>query len=119
MRRYTVGQQRVPVSRMKNQTERTKNMEQYYIIRTKSAGVFFGNIKERNGSEVTLTNVRRIWYWEGACSLSQLAVDGTKKPNGCKFTLTVPEMTVLGVIEIIPCSETATNIIKGVAEWKI
>lgn len=34
-------------------------MEQYYIIRTESAGVFFGNIKERNGSEVTLTNVRR------------------------------------------------------------
>ena len=92
--------------------------EQYYIIRADRAGVFAGNIKERNGSEVTMTNVRRIWYWDGAASLSQLAVDGTSNAKECKFTVTVPEMTVLGVIEIIPCTEKAETSIKGVAEWK-
>ncbi len=46
---------------------------QYYIIRTERAGVFAGNIKERNGNEATLTDVRRLWYWHGAASLSQLA----------------------------------------------
>ena len=93
--------------------------EQYYIIRADRAGVFAGNIKERNGSEVTMTNVRRIWYWDGAASLSQLAVDGTSNSKECKFTVTVPEMTVLGVIDIIPCTEKAETSIKGVAEWKI
>lgn len=93
-------------------------MEKYYIVRAKEAGVFAGNIKERNGDEVTMTNVRRLWYWDGACSLSQIAVDGTKKPENCKFTVTVPEMVILGAIEIIPCSYVAEHSIKAVKEWK-
>ncbi len=91
--------------------------EKYYIVRADRAGVFAGNIKERNGSEVTMTNVRRIWYWDGAASLSQLAIDGTSKPKECKFTKTVEEMTILGVIEIIPCTAKAEKIIKEVSEW--
>lgn len=94
-------------------------MEKYYIVRADRAGVFAGNIKERNGGEVTMTNVRRIWYWDGAASLSQMAVEGVKKPQNCKFTVTVPEMTILGVIEIIPCTDEAEKNIKGVPEWKI
>lgn len=90
----------------------------YYIVRADRAGVFAGNIKERNGSEVTMTNVRRLWYWDGAASLSQLATEGVSKPNNCKFTVTVPEMTILGVIEIIPCTTMAEDVIKGVREWK-
>ena len=93
-------------------------MEQFYIIRCDSAGVFFANIKERNGSEAVLTNCRRLWFWNGACSLSQLAVDGTCTPKDCKFSVTVPEMTVLGVIEVIPCTEKACESIKAVKEWK-
>jgi hypothetical protein len=89
-----------------------------FIVRTDRAGVFFGEIKERNGSEVTMQNVRRLWYWDGAASLSQLAVDGTSKPNNCKFTITVDEMIILGVIEIIPCTEKAIKNIEGVKEWK-
>lgn len=92
--------------------------EQYYIIRADRAGVFFGRIKERRGGEIDLTDVRRIWYWDGACSLSQLATEGTKKPKECKFTVTVPEMTVLGVIEVIPCTDAAVVSIMAVKEWK-
>lgn len=94
-------------------------MEKYYIVRADRAGVFAGNIKERNGDEVTMTNVRRIWYWDGAASLSQMAIDGVKKPQNCKFTVTVPEMIILGVIEIIPCTDEAEKNIKGVPEWKM
>lgn len=89
-----------------------------YIIRADRAGVFFGKIKERNGSEVTMTDVRRLWYWDGAASLSQLATEGVKAPRNCKFTVYVPEMTILGVIEIIPCSTIAEDSIKGVSVWK-
>lgn len=92
--------------------------EQYYIVRSDRAGVFFGKIKERIGSEVTMTDVRRIWYWSGAASLSQLAVEGTKNPKNCKFTIYAPEMTILGVIEIIPCTDKAEASIKGVPEWR-
>ena len=94
------------------------NDNTYYIVRADRAGVFAGNIKERIGSEVTMTNVRRLWYWDGAASLSQMAVDGVSKPGKCKFTVTVPEMTILGVVEIIPCSEKAEKIIKAVPEWR-
>ncbi len=88
------------------------------IIRADRAGVFFGTLKEKNGNEVRLADVRRIWYWDGAASLSQLAVDGTTRPTNCKFTVTVPEMAVLGVIEITPCSDKAIKSIEGVAEWR-
>lgn len=91
---------------------------QKYIIRSDRAGVFYAEIKERRGSEADLVNARRLWYWDGAASLSQLAVEGVTAPRNCKFTVTVPEMTVLGVIEVIPCTEAAVKSIDGVAEWK-
>lgn len=93
--------------------------KQFYIIRADRAGVFFARIKERSGGEAVLTDCRRLWYWDGAASLSQLATDGTSKPRNCKFSVTVPEMTVLGVIEIIPCSDSAVKSIQGVAEWRV
>jgi hypothetical protein len=91
----------------------------FYIVRADRAGVFFGRINERVGSEVTMTDVRRLWYWNGACSLSQMAVEGVKEPRTCKFTVVVPEMTILGVIEIIPASEAAVKSIGGVKPWKL
>lgn len=94
-------------------------MEQYYIIRCDRSGVFFGEIAERNGGEVTIRNARRLWYWDGAASLSQLAVDGTMKPRNCKFTVTVSSITVLDAIEILPCTTKAKESIMGVAEWKM
>lgn len=93
-------------------------MGKYYIVRGDRSGVFAGNIKERNGSEVTITDVRRLWYWAGACSISQLALDGTAKPEDCKFTVTLDEITILDAIEIIPCTNKAEKSIRGVAEWK-
>lgn len=91
---------------------------QKVIVRTEKAGVFYGEIKERNGSEAVMTNARCLWYWDGAASLMQLAMDGVTKPLDCKFTVYVPEITLLGVIEIIPCTDKAIQSIEGVTEWK-
>lgn len=93
--------------------------EQYYIVRSYRAGVFAGYIKDRNGSEVTMTDARRIWYWAGAASLSQLSQDGVKRPGECKFAMTVPEMTIFDVIEIIPCTDVAETCIKAVPVWRV
>lgn len=94
-------------------------MKQKSIIRTEKAGVFFGEIKQRNGQEATITNCRRLWYWKGANSLSQLATEGVRYPRECKFTVTVDEMTVIGVIEIIPCTEKAIESINSVPVWNL
>ena len=91
----------------------------YYIVRCEAAGVFAGHIKSRAGREVTMTDVRRIWYWAGAASLSQMAVEGVKRPENCKYTITVPEILLLDAIEILPCSEAAETSILGVPEWRV
>ena len=93
--------------------------KEYYIVRGDRSGVFFGKIKERNGREVTMTEVRRLWYWEGAASISQLAKDGTCRPENCKFTVTVDEILVLDAIEIDKCTEKAVKSILEVTEWRI
>lgn len=94
------------------------NNEKYYIVRGDKSGVFAGNIKERNGKEVLMTNVRRLWYWDGASSISQLAQEGTVAPSNCKFSVVVDEILVLDAIEIDTCTTKAEKSIKGVAEWK-
>jgi hypothetical protein len=89
----------------------------YVIVRTYSAGVFSGNLESRNGQEVVLKNARRIWYWSGAASLSQLAMDGTSDPSNCKFPCEVNRIELLQVIEIIDVTEKAEKSIKNVPVW--
>ena len=91
---------------------------EYCIVRTYSAGVFAGYVESREGKEVKLRNARRIWYWEGAASLSQLAMQGTSKPEGCKFPCEVTEVTLTEAIEIIPCTEQARQSIAEVEVWE-
>lgn len=90
----------------------------YCIVRTYSAGVFAGILASRDGKEAIMTDARRIWYWSGAASLSQLAVDGTSDPKNCKFPVALPEILVTEVIEIIPATEKAEKSIREVPVWK-
>lgn len=91
----------------------------YVIIRAQGAGVFAGELIAKNGTEVTLKNSRRLWYWSGAASLSELAVRGTSRPNDCKFPVTVPEQDITGVLEVLTCTPAARASIEGVKEWSI
>ena len=94
------------------------NIGKKVIIRGDRSGVEFGTLVAQDGREVTLANARRIWYWDGAASLSQLATDGTSNPADCKFTVTVESITVLDAIEIIPCTDKAIRSIEEVPAWK-
>ena len=89
------------------------------IIRGSRSGVFFGTLTAREGSEVELQNCRRLWYWDGACSISQLAVDGVSKPKSCKFTVSVESIVITDVIEIMPCTDSAVANIESVHIWKM
>ena len=90
----------------------------YVIVRTYSAGVFAGELESRNGQEVVLRYARRLWYWAGAASLSQLAMEGVKKPKECKFPCEVDRVELLQAIEILDCTEDAQVSIAGVEIWK-
>ena len=91
--------------------------KRFVVVCTEFRGVFAGYVKGRNGNEAELVNSRRLWKWSGAASLSELSQKGVSKPAQCKFPCEMPEQTVLGVIEIIKCSQEAIDSIKGVPEW--
>ena len=95
-----------------------KNNLPYVIVRTYSAGVFAGELAERSGKEARLLNARRLWYWKGAASLSELANLGVACPSECKFPAEVPRVHLFGVIEILDCSKAAKASIAGVPIWK-
>jgi len=89
----------------------------YCIVRTRSAGVFAGTLVWRVGDECCLDNGRRLWRWEGAASLSQLATDGTSLPLKCKFPCEVARVVLLGVIEILDVTPAAQDSIRKVPIW--
>lgn len=91
----------------------------YVIVRSKDAGAFAGYLKNRDDGEVTLLKSRRLWYWDGAASLSQLSVDGVSKPKNCKFPCEIKgEHEIIGVCEIIPCTRKAQKSINKVKIWR-
>lgn len=93
-------------------------MDERKIVRTNRAGVFFGKIEKKEGNTVTLSNARRLWYWEGAASLSELAQHGTANSSECKFPCSVDEVEIYDVLEILSVTPEAAASIDGVKEWK-
>lgn len=112
------GKEYVLASSVKNVKRESIEAKKYVIVRTYSAGVFAGYLKSRKGKEVVLQDARRIWYWKGAASLSQLSIDGTSSPGECKFPAAVDEVLLTEVIEILPVTVKAKASILGVKEWK-
>lgn len=121
MKKITIdGITYVPESELSKNTKmaKGKNKMKYVIARTYSAGVFAGYLEKRVGREVILRDARRLWYWEGAASLSQLAMSGTSLPDKCKFPESVDRVELLEAIEILDVSEAAQNSINSVKVWK-
>ena len=109
MRKATVGSQGKVAG---------KATRPYVIVRGDKFGAFAGTLESRQGDEVELSTARRLWYWDGAASLSQLAMEGVKAPQNCKFPCPVASIVLLGVIELIPCTDLARGIIESVPVWQ-
>lgn len=107
----------IPKTEGNKEAEKLDGMP-YCLVRTYSAGVFAAFIEKREGKEATLRQARRIWYWDGAASLSQLANDGTSKPENCKFPASVDKIEVTEVVEVLYCTEKAKASIEGVKVWQ-
>jgi len=96
--------------------------KKYVIVRAKDSGCHAGYLESSKSVELTTSAVlfhcRRLWYWSGAASLSQLAMEGVSKPDECKFAMAVDKITVFGVCEIIETTKRAQDCIEAVKEWK-
>ena len=101
------------------------------IVRTYSGGVFaVSAIEDRretlNGSiwQVSTVDVhgklrdaRRLWYWDGAESLSELAQRGPSNPGSCKFPVAVDGIEVEQIVEVLPVTDQAAAAINAVPIW--
>lgn len=114
------GKEYVLKSSIKQQQNRAKPKGNciYAIVRSYSAGVFAGYIGKIENRQATIYNARRIWYWDGASTLSQLSQEGTTKPQNCKFHMEVPEVILTDICEVIPATEKAKSSIDGVKVWQ-
>jgi hypothetical protein len=101
------------------ETSFNENGLKYVLIRGDRSGAFAGFLKEKSedSKRVILTKSRRLWAWYGAASLSQLAIEGVKRPKECKFPCEMHTQEITDVIEIIDCTEQAFNSIKSVPVW--
>lgn len=84
------------------------------IVRTFSAGVHFGYLARREGKEVDLIKSRRIWSWQGANTLSEIATLGL---DSKRSRVAVPvSITLTEAIEIIDCTDAGVQSIEA-AQW--
>lgn len=94
--------------------------KEYCLIRGRDSGVFAGYVESvsDDGKQVVLLNARRLWYWDGAASLSQLAMEGVSKPQNCKFPREMAKVRITDAIEIISVTDEAKESISKVAIWE-
>ena len=88
------------------------------IIRTYSAGVWFGTLSQKAGNEVVLTNARRLWRWWAKESISLSAVANYGIIEEKSKIAPAVEGVWLEAIEIIPTTEIATKSISGAKDAK-
>ena len=107
------------VTYVKKNEQAMEDGKPYVIVRGQSSGVFAGILLEEQDRAVVLKNARRLWYWKGAASLSQLAEEGVKSPNECKFPCEISKIKILDAIEIINTTVAAKKSIQEVFIWKV
>lgn len=116
------GETYVKKSELNSQLPAMKDGLKYQIVRADRAGVFAGYVESitdsLSGRIAVIKNARRLWYWSGAASLSQLAIDGTSKPSDCKFPAPVSRIEVSGVIELLDVTEKSKKSLEGVKVWE-
>lgn len=90
------------------------------IIRTYSAGLWYGYVDyeaENTYSSVIIKNARRIWKWEGAFTASEISLHGMS--NNSMIAETLLEVKLNRVIELIPVSQKAKQIIDNIDKYEV
>ena len=90
----------------------------YVIVRSRDAGVHAGELVSRDGDEVVLTRSRRLWYWVCAkgdflSGVARHGLDTKESKIGGEI-----DVTVLGVCEVIACSDASAESIRSAPEFR-
>lgn len=119
----TIGQVKQLTQFVSGQAQATTGLNSYgvgkkCIIRTYTAGVWFGEVIEKSGNEIILKNARRLWRWHAAesISLSAVAVYGINQDKSS--IAPAVEGVWLEPIEIIPATDKAIKSIEGAKDAK-
>lgn len=118
----TIGQAKELASMFGNKSTESTGLNcmigKKVIIRTYSAGVWFGELSQKDRNEVILLNARRMWTWwaKEGISLSSVAVNGIIQYKS-KIAEAVDSVW-LEAIEIIPCTNAAIELIESAKNAK-
>ncbi len=99
-----------------NNKEQHPFIGKYCIVRTYSAGVHCGFLKSIDGCEVIIEQCRQVYYWKGAFTLRELALNGVSE--GSKLTAAVPENS-LTKIELIPVSDDMAKFLQEFKPYEV
>ena len=100
---------------------KAKKQKRYVLVRSYAAGVCAGYLEDqsKDGKRVKLSQSRWLWYWKGAASLHQLANEGVKYPNECKFPAVLEGMHDMpDVCEVLDVTPKAEACIAAVPVWQ-
>ena len=116
----TIGEAKQPAKMFgdeKSSSSLNGMIGQKCIVRTYSAGVWFGEIEQKERNEVIIKNARRLWYWKAKKSISlsavaQFGIDETSK--------VAPEVSQvwLEAIELIPAASVSVKSIEEAPDAK-
>jgi hypothetical protein len=110
------GRTYVPIDQIQEQAPLHDGLE-YVVVRTYSAGVHIGYLLKRVGKDVELVNSRRVYYWEGANTLSDVANIGSVLPKNCKITAPVSKIILTEAIEIIWVTKKSADALASIPNW--
>ena len=87
------------------------------IARIERAGVFHGTLDHIDNDIMRLKDARRIYYWNGALSVTDIAAKGI---TGGKVTIPVTTVEFMSdkIVELNECSEDASKSIETIKPWK-
>lgn len=95
-----------------------KNLiNKHVIVRSHEAGVFFGILIAKKGTEITLKNARKFFRFSGANTVEDIATKGALNVNDCKLTISVSEIVISNFVQILPCTKKAIDQIKKIPIW--
>jgi SepF-like predicted cell division protein (DUF552 family) len=84
------------------------------MFKTYSTDVYIGELVEveKDHQKCLVKNARKVHYWIHACSLSQLAMEGSKDIENCKIAMSINYILLDQVIEIETIPMSLEKIIK-------
>jgi hypothetical protein len=106
----------------KKKTVKRAPKQEYVIARCRDAGVHAGYLVSTNKSHTVLRDARRIWYWTGAASLSEIAVYGLNPAKSSASKIAAPVKSVRlrdsDICELTVCTDEGRASVEGAATWR-